>query len=155
VINKIYIDGEFVTPHGTELFDLFNPATGQVIGQVRLADEVDDADLDEAVTNALGIGFVNSGQACVAGTRILVQENQVDEVLALVTKKVADFPETGRSAWHIPFRGIVSSVTANDRGGELVGWPALGSNEGCGSGDAGRSVNWHLFPERPGVTPQP
>ncbi|MGH3248576.1 MAG: aldehyde dehydrogenase family protein [Trebonia sp.] len=41
VINKIYIDGEFVTPHGTELFDLFNPPTGKVIGQVQLADEVD------------------------------------------------------------------------------------------------------------------
>ncbi|WP_371547107.1 aldehyde dehydrogenase family protein [Streptomyces sp. NBC_00554] len=41
VINKIYIDGEFVTPHGTELADLFNPATGKVIGQVQLADEVD------------------------------------------------------------------------------------------------------------------
>ncbi|MEU5563518.1 aldehyde dehydrogenase family protein [Micromonospora musae] len=41
MINKIYIDGEFVTPHGTELFDLHNPATGQVIGQVQLADEVD------------------------------------------------------------------------------------------------------------------
>ncbi|MFI6075030.1 aldehyde dehydrogenase family protein [Actinoplanes sp. NPDC051343] len=41
LINKIYIDGEFVTPHGTELFDLHNPSTGQVIGQVRLADEAD------------------------------------------------------------------------------------------------------------------
>jgi aldehyde dehydrogenase (NAD+) len=41
VINKIYIDGEFVTPHGTELADLFNPTTGKVIGQVQLADEVD------------------------------------------------------------------------------------------------------------------
>jgi aldehyde dehydrogenase (NAD+) len=41
VIDKVYIDGEFVTPHGTELADLFNPATGEVIGQVRLADEVD------------------------------------------------------------------------------------------------------------------
>ena len=30
VINKIYIDGEFVTPHGTELADLFNPATGYI-----------------------------------------------------------------------------------------------------------------------------
>lgn len=53
---------------------------------------LDDANLEEAVTAALGIGFVNSGQACVAGTRILVQENQLEEVLALVTKKVADFP---------------------------------------------------------------
>ncbi|WP_248768468.1 aldehyde dehydrogenase family protein [Pseudomonas sp. MWU12-2345] len=40
-IDHIYINGAFVTPHGEELFDLFNPATGQVIGQVRLADEQD------------------------------------------------------------------------------------------------------------------
>ena len=41
LIDKIYIDGGFVTPHGTELFDLHNPATAQVIGRVRLADEED------------------------------------------------------------------------------------------------------------------
>lgn len=41
IIDKVYIDGEFVTPHGTELFDLYNPARGEVIGQVQLADEVD------------------------------------------------------------------------------------------------------------------
>jgi aldehyde dehydrogenase (NAD+) len=40
-IDKIYIDGSFVTPHGTKLFDLYNPATAQVIGRVRLADEED------------------------------------------------------------------------------------------------------------------
>ena len=40
-IDTIYIDGAFVTPHGTELFDLHNPATGQVIGTVRLGDEID------------------------------------------------------------------------------------------------------------------
>jgi aldehyde dehydrogenase (NAD+) len=41
IINQIYIDGAFVEPHGEELFDLFNPATGQVIGQVRLGDVED------------------------------------------------------------------------------------------------------------------
>lgn len=40
-IDKIYIDGGFVTPHGEELFDLFNPATAEVIGKVRLADAED------------------------------------------------------------------------------------------------------------------
>jgi aldehyde dehydrogenase (NAD+) len=40
-IDKVYIDGQFVTPHGEELFDLFNPATEERIGQVRLGDEVD------------------------------------------------------------------------------------------------------------------
>jgi aldehyde dehydrogenase (NAD+) len=40
-LNHVYIDGRFVQPHGTELFDLHNPATGAVIGQVRLADAED------------------------------------------------------------------------------------------------------------------
>jgi aldehyde dehydrogenase (NAD+) len=40
-IEHIYIDGQFVAPNGRELFDLYNPATGEVIGQVRLADEED------------------------------------------------------------------------------------------------------------------
>jgi aldehyde dehydrogenase (NAD+) len=38
---QIYINGEFVTPHGTEYFDLHNPSTEEVIGQVRLGDEQD------------------------------------------------------------------------------------------------------------------
>lgn len=40
-IDSIYINGEFVTSHGEERFTLFNPATEDVIGTVRLADEVD------------------------------------------------------------------------------------------------------------------
>src|SRR5258706_689500 len=35
LIDKIYIDARFVTPHRAELFDLHNPATAQVIGRVR------------------------------------------------------------------------------------------------------------------------
>ncbi|MEU0970526.1 aldehyde dehydrogenase family protein [Streptomyces sp. NPDC005917] len=53
LINQIYIDGEFVTPHGTELADLYNPATGKVIGQVRLADEVDTEAAVAAAKRAL------------------------------------------------------------------------------------------------------
>jgi aldehyde dehydrogenase (NAD+) len=40
-IDTVYIDGQFVIPHGQELFDLFNPATEEKIGQVRLGDAVD------------------------------------------------------------------------------------------------------------------
>lgn len=40
-IEHIYINGEFVVPHGQELFDLHNPSTEEVIGQVRLGDEQD------------------------------------------------------------------------------------------------------------------
>jgi aldehyde dehydrogenase (NAD+) len=40
-VNKIYINGEFVTPHGTEIFDVINPSTNQKIGELSLADEID------------------------------------------------------------------------------------------------------------------
>ena len=41
IIDTIYIDGAFVTPHGEEMFDLFNPAKGEIIGKVRLGDAED------------------------------------------------------------------------------------------------------------------
>jgi aldehyde dehydrogenase (NAD+) len=41
IIDRIYIDGGFVEPHGQELFDLFNPSTADLIGRVRLADAED------------------------------------------------------------------------------------------------------------------
>lgn len=41
IIDKIYIDGQFVTPRGGETADLHNPTTGQVIGKVTLGDVED------------------------------------------------------------------------------------------------------------------
>ncbi|NVM77045.1 aldehyde dehydrogenase (NAD+) [Duganella sp. SG902] len=40
-IDHIYINGQFVTPHGEELFDLINPTTGRLDGRVRLGDAED------------------------------------------------------------------------------------------------------------------
>jgi aldehyde dehydrogenase (NAD+) len=71
VINKVYIDGEFVTPHGTELFDLFNPATGKVIGQVQLADEVDVDAAVAAAKRALPVWSATSKEERIAALRRL------------------------------------------------------------------------------------
>lgn len=40
-IDKIYVNGEFVKPHGTETFDLINPTNNELIGRVVLGDEID------------------------------------------------------------------------------------------------------------------
>lgn len=40
-LNKIYINGQFVTPHGTETFDLLNPTDNTLAGKVVLGDEED------------------------------------------------------------------------------------------------------------------
>jgi aldehyde dehydrogenase (NAD+) len=62
LIDRVYIDGAFVTPHGTELFDLHNPATAQVIGQVRLADEIDARAAIAAAKRAF-VTFSRTGKA--------------------------------------------------------------------------------------------
>lgn len=52
IIDKIYIDGAFVTPRGDEFFDLFNPSTEQIIGRVRLANANDACDAIAAAKRA-------------------------------------------------------------------------------------------------------
>ncbi|SDP39410.1 aldehyde dehydrogenase (NAD+) [Rhodoferax sp. OV413] len=76
-IATIYIDGAFVTPHGEELFDLFNPATAQVIGQVRLAD-AEDARRAIAAAKRAFPAFAATGKA----TRIALLRRMHAEVLA-------------------------------------------------------------------------
>src|SRR5579863_3644954 len=39
--NRAYINGQFVTPHGTQAVDLVNPTNNKVIGKVTMADETD------------------------------------------------------------------------------------------------------------------
>lgn len=49
---------------------------------------LDDADLQQAIPMAITAAFMNSGQACIAGTRLLVPESRLDEVKALVKESV-------------------------------------------------------------------
>src|ERR1700685_1107434 len=41
VFDRAYINGKFVTPHGTQVVDLVNPTNNTVIGKVTMADELD------------------------------------------------------------------------------------------------------------------
>src|SRR5580693_3626929 len=45
---------------------------------------LDDADLDKAIPAALIMAFLNSGQACAAGTRLLVPKSRLDAVKAAI-----------------------------------------------------------------------
>jgi aldehyde dehydrogenase (NAD+) len=100
VINKIYIDGAFVTPHGTELFDLFNPATGQVIGQVQLADEVDTAAAVAAAKRALPAWSATSAEERIAALRRLqaAVAARRDEMLSAV---LVEYGAPARNAWMV------------------------------------------------------
>ncbi|MEN2413945.1 aldehyde dehydrogenase family protein [Flavobacterium mesophilum] len=51
-IDKIYINGEFVTPQGTEYFDLISPTTNEKLGKVLLGNTEDTQNAIEAAKNA-------------------------------------------------------------------------------------------------------
>jgi aldehyde dehydrogenase (NAD+) len=53
---------------------------------------LDDANLDEAIPPALGMAFMNSGQACAAGTRLLVSRKQIDAVKRAIADAMSAFP---------------------------------------------------------------
>jgi aldehyde dehydrogenase (NAD+) len=63
---------------------------------------LDDAVLDKAIPAALVMAFMNSGQACAAGTRLLVPKNRLDEVKRAIMDAMPSFavgapadPKTG------------------------------------------------------------
>ncbi|WKL47314.1 aldehyde dehydrogenase family protein [Flavobacterium pectinovorum] len=45
---------------------------------------LDDANFSEAIPRAIAAAYMNSGQACIAGTRLLVPEDKLEEVKSLI-----------------------------------------------------------------------
>jgi aldehyde dehydrogenase (NAD+) len=53
---------------------------------------LDDVNLKEAIPAALAMVFLNSGQACAAGTRLLVPSKQLDAVKRAIVEAMHAFP---------------------------------------------------------------
>jgi len=53
---------------------------------------LDDAVLDQAIPSALVMAFLNSGQACAAGTRLLVPKSRLDAVKRAIINAMPAFP---------------------------------------------------------------
>ena len=99
-INQIYSNGAFVTPHGTENFDLFNPSTEAKIGAVRLGD-VEDARAAIAAAKAA----LPSWSQTTKAERIAVLQRFHDAVAARFDDQVAAIveeygaPVLGSNGW--------------------------------------------------------
>jgi aldehyde dehydrogenase (NAD+) len=53
---------------------------------------LDDAALEQAIPSALVLAFMNSGQACAAGTRLLVPKSRLDAVKRAIADAMRSFP---------------------------------------------------------------
>lgn len=113
-IEQVYINGEFVTPHGTERFDLYNPATARVIGQVRLADAVDGERAIAAARAAFPAWSKTTKQTRIAALQRMHAAVAVrhDDLLAAVVEEYG--APASRSAWmaSYPAEVIAQAIAA-------------------------------------------
>lgn len=88
---------------------------------------LDDANLETAIPMAVAAAYMNSGQACIAGTRLLVPEHKLDEVNALV-KVAVEKVKTGNPADEDTAVGPMVSKKQYER---VQGYIKLGLEEGA------------------------
>lgn len=88
---------------------------------------LDDADLEKAIPMAIGAAYMNSGQACIAGTRLLVPEHRLDEVNQLIKAAVANV-KVGNPADADTAVGPMVSKKQYER---VQGYIKLGQEEGA------------------------
>ncbi|MCB8882106.1 aldehyde dehydrogenase family protein [Acidisoma cellulosilytica] len=96
---------------------------------------LDDADLDRAIPHALMVGFGNSGQACIAGTRILAPASRLDEIKDRLRAAVAGIKVGAPSDPEVRIGPMVSQtqwdrVQAYIRLGQAEGATLLTGGEG-------------------------
>ena len=108
-IEHIYIDGQFVVPQGTEWFDLFNPATEEVIGQVRLADARDAQAAIAAAKRAL---------PAMAGTTVDERIDMLARLQAAMQRHRAALMDAVRTEYGAPASRLAWMV---DYAGDVIG----------------------------------
>jgi len=109
---------------------------------------LDDADLDAAASQVLTSGFINSGQACIAGTRILVPYEKLVAMQERLVAGLADWP-VGPGSDPASRIGPMVSAKQWDR---VQSYLAIGQQEGAcilsgGEGrPAGLKRGWFVKP---------
>ncbi len=88
---------------------------------------LDDADLQAAVTSGVAQCMVNSGQTCVAPTRLLVQRERYDEAVAIAAA-VANAVKVGDPADPATKMGPISNRAQYDKVQRMIG---IGLEEGA------------------------
>jgi aldehyde dehydrogenase (NAD+) len=111
-IEHIYIDGEFVTPHGDEWFDLYNPSTEDVIGQVRLGDAHDAQRAIAAAKAALPVWLRTTREERLAALRRMHQAiaAREDDLMEAIVKEYGSPVVRGRWMARFPAEVIAQAI---------------------------------------------
>jgi aldehyde dehydrogenase (NAD+) len=109
---------------------------------------LDDVDLGAAIPTVLGGGMLfNSGQACVAFTRLLVPESRQDEIV----EAICDHLSTARIGDPFDDDTVVGPVVSERQRERVEGYIAIARDEGAkiafgGGRPAGLDSGWYVEP---------
>ena len=108
---------------------------------------LDDAPLEETVAGLLPLAFVNSGQACVAQTRVLVSRRRHDEFVEAFAEAAAAQP-VGDPADPATVIGPLAAARQRDR---VEGYVAVAQEDGAkvvtgGGRPASQPTGWFVEP---------
>ncbi len=88
---------------------------------------LDDADFEQAIPLALKIAYMNNGQACLAGTRLLVPAQRLEEAKRILTREV--------SGWKVGAPGIedtqIGPMVTKQQYHRVEGYIRSGIDEGA------------------------
>ena len=101
-LDKFYIDGQWVSPHGTKTIDVINPATEEAVAQVTLGDTVD---VDRAVAAAK--------EAFDSFSRTTVEERcaLLEKVIEVYSGRIGEMAETISAEMGAPM-GLANAAQA-------------------------------------------
>ncbi len=88
---------------------------------------LDDANMDDAVNGAISGIFAATGQTCIAGSRLLLQQNIHDEFL----KKLLALARTARMGNPMSMETQVGPITTQPQYQKILGFIEAAKNEGA------------------------
>jgi betaine-aldehyde dehydrogenase len=147
-VDKVAFTGSTIT--GKRIMSLCSERMARVsleLGGKSAAIILDDAPLEMTIRSLLPLSFMNSGQACVAQTRILVSRRRHDEFVDAFREAVGALT-IGDPNEHSTFIGPL--VTSRHRG-RVEGYIATGLSEGAkvvagGGRPKGQPRGWFVEP---------
>jgi betaine-aldehyde dehydrogenase len=106
----------------------------------------EDADLSVAIPYALQGGMLNSGQACIALTRVLAPRSRYDEVVQLLAAGAAALPVGDPLDESTVIGPLVTSAQRDRVEGYIAAGRAAGAAVVAGGGRPAMSTGWYVEP---------
>jgi len=112
IIDKIYINGAFVTPEGTETFDLISPVNQEVLGKVALGNEADTLKAIAAAKAAFKTFSQTTREERISYLEKMYAaiENRKDDMINAMVQEYGGILQFAKASFENSLSGIAANI---------------------------------------------